>query len=305
MFGNDVRAYRQRLGLSQERLAERAGVSVRGLRKIETGLIDRPRPDTVKRLAEVFGLDGADRHRFCQSALSGGADQGPAAVPAQLPADVAGFAGRAEYLDRLTTLLKDRGPRPTAVVITAICGTAGVGKTALAVHWAHQVRRRFPDGQLYVNLRGFDPTGTATTRDEAIRAFLDALNVPAQRIPANLDAQAGLYRSLLARKRMLILLDNARDAEQVRPLLPGAPGCLVVVTSRSQLSGLIAAEGAQLLTLGLLTPTKPAGCWPRASATIGSTPNRRPSRRSSPAVRGCPSPWPLWPPAALPTRAFP
>ena len=133
-------------------------------------------------------------------------------------------------------------------------GMAGVGKTALAVHWAHQVAGRFPDGQLYVNLRGFDPAGTVATPGEVVRSFLDALDVPAQRIPAGLDAQTALYRSVLADRRMLVLLDNARDAEQVRPLLPGTPGCLVLVTSRNQLTGLIAGAGAVPLPLDLLNP---------------------------------------------------
>jgi tetratricopeptide (TPR) repeat protein len=126
-------------------------------------------------------------------------------------------------------------------------------KTALAVHWAHRVAAQFPDGQLYVNLRGFDPRGQALPAAHALRGFLDALGVPPQRLPADLCAQSGLYRSLLAGTRMLVVLDNARDAEQARPLLPGAPGCLAVVTSRNRLAGLIAADGAHPLTLDLLT----------------------------------------------------
>jgi DNA-binding SARP family transcriptional activator/Tfp pilus assembly protein PilF/CheY-like chemotaxis protein len=174
--------------------------------------------------------------------------------PAQLPADVGGFTGRDAELAALDAALDAAGPQPTTVVISAVSGTAGVGKTALAVHWAHRVAERFPDGQLYVNLRGFDPGGQAMTPAEAIRGFLDALGVPASRIPPSLDTQAALYRSTLAGKRILIVLDNARDAEQARPLLPGTATATVVVTSRNQLAGLVAADAARPITLDLLTP---------------------------------------------------
>ncbi|HEX8870936.1 MAG TPA: BTAD domain-containing putative transcriptional regulator, partial [Lentzea sp.] len=168
-------------------------------------------------------------------------------TPAQLPMDVRGFAGRDPELAALDAVVD--GPSPVAVV----SGSAGVGKTALAVHWARRVAGKFPDGQLYVNLHGYDPSGSATSSDDAVRGFLDALGVPPQRIPAGVDARAALLRSLLAGRRMLLVLDNARDAGQVRPLLPGSPGCLVVVTSRDQLAGLVGVEGAHLITLGLLT----------------------------------------------------
>ena len=139
------------------------------------------------------------------------------------------------------------------MLISAISGTAGVGKTALAVRWAHQVIDRFPDGQLYVNLRGFGPYGTPASPAEAVRGFLDGLAVRAERIPASLEAQTALYRSVTAGKRILILLDNARNEQQVRPLLAACPSCLVLVTSRSQLTGLIAAEGAIPIVLDVLT----------------------------------------------------
>jgi tetratricopeptide (TPR) repeat protein/transcriptional regulator with XRE-family HTH domain len=263
VFSEIVRSHRQRLGVTQEELATLAGVSVRSIREIEAGRTGRPRPGTVRLLAEAFALVGTERDRFSAAAAS---DQGPPAplgtrlgepAPRQLPAAVPGFAGREQHLRRLDALAfeADSGDGPaTALVITAIDGMAGVGKTALAVHWAHRVADRFPDGQLYVNLRGFDPTGTVVSAAEAIRGFLDAFQVPAQRVPVGLDAQAALYRSLLAGRRMLIVLDNARDAEHVRPLLPGTPGCLVVVTSRNQLTGLVAAEGAHPLALDVLDP---------------------------------------------------
>jgi DNA-binding SARP family transcriptional activator/tetratricopeptide (TPR) repeat protein len=177
-------------------------------------------------------------------------------VPAQLPSAVAAFTGRTAELTRLDLLLAaahragtDRG----STVIISVSGTAGVGKTALAVQWAHRVAASFPDGQLYVNLRGYDPGGLALDPAEAVRGFLDALGMPAHRIPAGLDARAALYRSLLAGKRVLVVLDNARDVEQVRPLVPGTSGCLVVVTSRNQLTPLAATEGAHPLRLDLLS----------------------------------------------------
>jgi DNA-binding SARP family transcriptional activator len=178
---------------------------------------------------------------------------GPA-VPRELPAGVRHFTGRADELEVLARLLKQPGEEaPGTVVISAIGGTAGVGKTALALHFAHQFADRFPDGQLYVNLRGFDPSGVPVTPAEAVRGFLDTLGVPPERIPAQQEAQAGLYRSLLAGKQMLMVLDNARDEGQVRPLLPASPASLVLVTSRNQLAGLAAADGARLVSLDVLT----------------------------------------------------
>jgi tetratricopeptide (TPR) repeat protein len=243
--------------LTQEELAERTGVSVRGIGKIEAGHVGTPRPTTVRLFADAFGLTGADRDRFCATAAAETSAEKPVAsmarpVPAQLPVDVRGFAGRRGELDQLDTIGTAAG-ESAVVVIAALSGTAGVGKTALAVHWAHRVRGRYPDGQLYVNLRGFDPTDTVVSPTDAVRGFLDALGVPAQRIPAGLDARAALYRSLLAGRRVLIVLDNARTAEQIRPLLPGSPDCLVLVTSRNQLTSLVATVGAHFVILDVLT----------------------------------------------------
>jgi hypothetical protein len=176
-----------------------------------------------------------------------------ASPPAQLPLDVHGFAGRDGELAQLDAVLAAAAGQPRAVVISAVSGTAGVGKTALAVHWAHRVAGRFADGQLYVNLRGFDPGGQAMAPADAIRGFLDALGVPAERIPPGLDAQAALYRSTMAGRRVLVVLDNARDAEQARPLLPGTSAALVVATSRRQLTPLVAADGAHPITVDTLS----------------------------------------------------
>jgi DNA-binding SARP family transcriptional activator/tetratricopeptide (TPR) repeat protein/transcriptional regulator with XRE-family HTH domain len=169
-------------------------------------------------------------------------------VPRQLPAAPRCFTGRCRELKVLSALVEGDLREENGVVIAALTGMAGIGKTALAVHWAHQVVSRFPDGQLFVNLRGSSPSGTPVMPTDAVRGFLLALCVSPAQIPPDTDGQAALYRSLLADRRMLIVLDNAQDAEQVRPLLPGSPGCLVLVTSRNRLTGLAAADGAHLIT---------------------------------------------------------
>ncbi|WP_333738673.1 AfsR/SARP family transcriptional regulator, partial [Streptomyces sp. IBSBF 2806] len=201
------------------------------------------------------------------------------AVPSQLPHDIPAFTGRWAEVDEILGLLDTGGhqgrpgagaspagpshaapsagmthagacaSRPGTVVISAIGGMAGVGKTSLAVHWAHRVADRFPDGRLYVNLRGFDPSGAVMEPGEAVRGFLEALGVPPERVPHGVDAQSALYRSVLAGRKVLVVLDNARDADQVEPLLPASSGCLAIVTSRDELSGLVAAHGAHSLIL--------------------------------------------------------
>jgi tetratricopeptide (TPR) repeat protein len=202
--------------------------------------------------AEI-GRRGAHARPAPHASLWPAVDRDRRVVPRQLPPAVRHFAGRVAEVKVMEGLLDEAADAGGTVVITAIDGTAGIGKTAMAVHWAHRVAGEFPDGQLYVNLRGFDPAGSVMAPAEAVRRFLDALGVPAERIPVDLDAQAALYRSELAGRRMLVVLDNARDTAQVRPLLPGAPGCLVLVTSRNQLSGLVAADGAHPITLDVLS----------------------------------------------------
>src|SRR5690606_4505648 len=165
------------------------------------------------------------------------------------------FTGREAELARLTSLLVRLDQAPGTPQICAISGPAGVGKTALAVHWAHRSRDRFPDGQLYVNLRGYDPKEPPMSPEEAVRSFLDALLAPPARVPTRWPAQVGLYRSLLAEKRLLVVLDNARDAEQVRPLLPTTGG-LALITSRDRMTGLVALAGATPLALDPLSPAE-------------------------------------------------
>ena len=176
------------------------------------------------------------------------------AVPRQLPPPVAGFVGRESELAGLTAYL-DHAAHDATMVISAIGGTAGVGKTALAVRWAHGAAGRFPDGQLYVNLRGYDAEDPVDP-DEALAGFLVALGVPAPRIPPGRGERIAAYRSLLADRRILVVLDNARRLEQVRPLLPGAAGCAVLITSREALGGLVARDGAVRLDLDVLAPTQ-------------------------------------------------
>jgi DNA-binding SARP family transcriptional activator/tetratricopeptide (TPR) repeat protein len=187
-------------------------------------------------------------------------------VPAQLPLDAPGFSGRREELSMLRAMLPgeparlsgsgsgqpDQDQPDQTVPIVVISGAAGTGKTALAIRFGHQVAKRFPGGQLYVNLRGLDPATPPLEPAEALRFVLDALGVPPHRIPAGAEGRSALFRSLLDDRQMLIVLDNARNVAQVRPLLPGAPGSLVVVTSRNELTGLVAAEGAVPLTLDVL-----------------------------------------------------
>jgi DNA-binding SARP family transcriptional activator len=177
--------------------------------------------------------------------------QGP--VPRQLPPGVPAFTGRAAELADLDGLLTATGAEGTTpAAIAAVTGTAGAGKTALAVGWARRSAHRFRDGQLYADLRGFGPADAPAATAETIAGFLTALGIPAERAPAGQDQQVALYRSLLADKQMLIVLDNARNEQQVRPLLPVSPRSLVLVTSRIQLAGLVATDGARLVTLDLL-----------------------------------------------------
>jgi DNA-binding SARP family transcriptional activator/Tfp pilus assembly protein PilF len=173
-------------------------------------------------------------------------------VPRQLPAPPRSFAGRARELAAIGAALDTGADGGGTLVITAIAGTAGIGKTWLALRWAHDNLHRFPDGQLYVNLRGFDPARGRVAPEEAVRGFLDALGVAPGAVPAAPDAQAALYRSLIADRRMLVVVDNAHDSDHALPLLPGGGASTALVTSRNQLAGLVAAHGARPLVLEAL-----------------------------------------------------
>jgi tetratricopeptide (TPR) repeat protein/transcriptional regulator with XRE-family HTH domain len=267
-FGGLLRRHRLAAGLSQEELAERSKLTARAIADMERGRTVRPYPRSVRALADALALTEPDR-TFLERASRPAAPVRSAApaphghrrtrqqapeVPRQLPAAVGCFIGRDRELATLASLLEVQpGPAPQTMVISAIGGTAGVGKTALAVQWAYQVAERFPDGQLYVNLRGYDP-GQPVLPVDALAGFLRTLGVPGTEIPDETEERARLYRSRLAGRRMLVLLDNARDGEQVRPLLPGDPGCVAVVTSRDALAGLAATDGARRLDLDVLPP---------------------------------------------------
>ncbi|MEO3752086.1 BTAD domain-containing putative transcriptional regulator [Streptomyces sp. B6B3] len=250
------------------RLAEQLGVD--------------PGPELVAAHAALLRDDDASAGgaRMAESARSRVGGRQPLRVPAQLPPDVAAFAGRATQLASLNRLVSGRG-EAGAVTLAAISGSAGVGKSALAAHWGHRVRDRFPDGQLYADLRGH-ASGPPVRPIEVLARFLPALGVPAERVPADLESAAALLRTLLTGRRVLMLLDDAVSPEQVRPLLPGGPGCLVVVTSRERMLGLVARDGAHQVTLEVLSPAESgdllarllgprrAGAEPRATAELAA-----------------------------------
>jgi tetratricopeptide (TPR) repeat protein len=252
-------AYQHAYRVLADELAAEPGIELRQLhQRILTGEVAFGAPEPGSAMPRELRADpaarplprpAADRVSPAVRQLAG---TGAEVVPRQLPAAVGCFTGRTAELAALTSLLDARpAARPPAMMISAIGGTAGVGKTALAVHWAHEAAASFPDGQLFVNLRGYDPDRLMPAAD-ALAGFLRALGVPGQNIPPDVNECAALYRSLLAGRRMLVVLDNARSAEQVRPLLPSTPTCAVVVTSRDALAGLVARDGAIRLDLDLL-----------------------------------------------------
>jgi DNA-binding SARP family transcriptional activator/tetratricopeptide (TPR) repeat protein len=215
-----------------------------------------PGPVSLQRpVARPSSVPSAVSSRGASAAQAPVTPAEPAPSPAQLPSEPASFVGRTAELDWLHALLpgasQKRQGAPQASSVALITGTAGVGKSTLAIRFARQAGPLFPDGQLYVNLRGFDPASAPMRPGTALQWFFDALGVPAANVPPALEAQSALLRTLLDGKRVLLLLDNAHDADQVRPLLPGSPGCMVVVTSRSQLTGLV-VEGARPVPLDVL-----------------------------------------------------
>ncbi|WP_141754125.1 XRE family transcriptional regulator [Streptomyces subrutilus] len=267
-FGTQLYGLRRRAGLSQEDLAHAAGVSVRTLSYLEQGRSRGPQRRTVQALAAALGLGTAEAGELEHTARlgrprpvrrtevppPGSVPDGvapdavaQAAAPDLLPRAPRGFHGRTAELAALSGATA--GEAPVCLVI----GPAGVGKTALVLHWAHHDPAGLTDGRLYADLRGFSDTGEPALI-EVLREFLLALGVPDSRIPQSANGACALFRSLAADRQLLVVLDNARDSEQVRPLLPGGDRCVTVVTSRHRLPGLIVTDTARPVAVDVLGP---------------------------------------------------
>ena len=249
-LGALLSTYRKRAWLTQEQLAERAGLSVRTVSNLEADRVRRPHRASLRRLADALGLTDEERRTL----QPGGADQtgtpGRAELrPCLLPADTVDFTGRAGQVELLEGLLLGDG-RSTAVAVSALVGSGGVGKTALAVHVAHRLRHAFPDGQLYVDLHGAE--AQPAEAGEVLARWLTALGMDSRALPDGQERRSELFRAVLADRRMLVVLDNAASERQVRPLLPGSPTCAVLLTSRPRLAGL----SANTMRIGVLDPAE-------------------------------------------------
>ncbi|MDH6114417.1 tetratricopeptide (TPR) repeat protein/transcriptional regulator with XRE-family HTH domain [Kitasatospora sp. MAP12-15] len=269
VFGALLREFRLEAGLTQDQLADRSGVSAHSISVLESGR-RRPRLSSVALLSTAMELAPESHGRLLAAARTPDTPSaavngpGPAREPirdrdrsrsrgrCQLPAETRLFTGRSAELDELLATARAAPAGSTAgmVVISAIDGMGGVGKSALAVRAAHRVRAQFPDGQLFVDLRGHTPGVPPLSAEDALGWLLRSLDVPPQQIPQELGERAAFYRDRLADTRTLIVLDNAASTAQVRPLLPGTPGCLVLITSRRRLTGL---DDAHLLALDVLS----------------------------------------------------
>ncbi|HTI27399.1 MAG TPA: helix-turn-helix domain-containing protein [Kutzneria sp.] len=246
-----LRRFRLRARLTQEELAERSGLSVRTIRGLESGRQRNPQLGSLRQLAGAMGLDANDRDELVATTLSARPEpaEAEAVLPRQLPAAPAWFTGRHRELDGLVAAMQPSA----AATIAAVSGAGGIGKTWLVLRWAHQFRDRFPDGQLFVDLRGFSPNSEPLDPLTAVRGFLHGLGVDPARMAGRIDEDSALYRSTVAGKRMLIVLDNAAGVDQVVPLLPGTPACTVLVTSRMILTPLLHRYGAHHLSLSVFT----------------------------------------------------
>jgi tetratricopeptide (TPR) repeat protein len=274
-FGDRPRpAWRHACGWTQDQVAAlfnemvsdpRASMTGNRISDFERWPISRgPKPTvrTLRLLAILYGtkvsnlIDSHDRQKLDTGDLLALSTVDFVIIPHQLPSTISDFVGRTHELDILNRQLDPTIGDGGMVVITSIGGTAGIGKTTLALYWSRTHIDQFPDGQLYVDLRGFSPSGSPVTSQEAVRGFLDAFQIPAEKIPPSFDGQVALYRTLVEDRRLVIVLDNARDDDQVLPLLPGSPSCMVLVTSRQQLPALLAHRQAIHIALDLMTTTE-------------------------------------------------
>jgi tetratricopeptide (TPR) repeat protein/transcriptional regulator with XRE-family HTH domain len=270
-FAAWLRRRREALMITQEVLADTAGLSVRTIRYLETGR-SRPRAYTRDAIGTALERLAARAAELVPNGMP---------PPAQLPLDQAAFVGRMPVLDDL-----DKIATSAQVVagLALINGSPGIGKTAVAVHWAHRARAMFPDGQLFADLNGFSPVTGLADPDEILQGFLEALGVDVEQIPRRMADRIGLYRTMLAYRRVLILLDNAAEAGQIRPLIPASAGSMAVVTSRNQLADLVTIDGARPVPVGPCTPVEGRALL---AARLGSARLERDGEATEEIVRLC------------------
>ena len=265
-FASVLRQLRAEAGLTQEELAGAAGVSSRAVSDLERGMVTAPHRDTVRLLADALKLDGPARAEFEAAVPARARAGGVAAAIRTLPRDIASFTGRRQELQELVDAAIGAAGSGGIVGIHAIGGMAGIGKTAFAVHAAHRLADRFPGGQIFLPLHGHTPGRQPVDPADAMASLLLTIGVPTAQIPADLEARTGLWRDRLAGRQLLLVLDDAADSEQVRPLLPGAGGSLVLVTSRRRLTAL---EDAKTISLDTLPPEEAAGLLVRLAVRPG------------------------------------
>jgi transcriptional regulator with XRE-family HTH domain len=272
-FAGLLRQFRTEAGLTQEELAAGAGLSARSVSDLERGVALTARKDTARLLADALGLSGAARASFEAvargRALAGGklaTEASGGTATRTLPRDIASFIGRRQELRQLADSAVDAVSSGGVVSICAIGGMAGVGKTAFAVHAAHQLAPRFPDGQIFLPLHGHTPEQRPVDPADALASLLLTAGIAAAQIPPGLEGRTALWRDHLAGKQLLLLLDDAADSQQVRPLLPGTAGSLVLVTSRRHLTAL---DDAQAVSLDTLAEEEAAALLVRLAARPG------------------------------------
>jgi tetratricopeptide (TPR) repeat protein/transcriptional regulator with XRE-family HTH domain len=268
-FAGVLRRLRAEAGLTQEELAEASGLTSRAISYLERGRVSTPHKDTVRLLADALHLTGWARTEFeaiARGRPGGAGAGGVAAATRTLPRDIASFTGRLQELAELVDAAAGTGG---VVGIHAIGGMAGIGKTAFAVHAAHRLADRFPGGQIFMPLHGHTPGQQPVVPADALASLLLTIGVPAGQVPAGLEARMALWRDRVAGRQLMLVLDDAVGSEQVRPLLPGAGGSLVLVTSRRRLTAL---EEARTISLDTLPPEEATGLLVRLAARPGLSP---------------------------------